>query len=216
MLSIKKYLKLILDAWLVACLLIALPSLAADKPQRILVVGDSLSAEYGIARGTGWVHLLSQKLIANKTKAEVINVSISGDTTSGGLSRLPSLLALHKPSIVVVELGGNDALRGMAMTQTTKNLTQLAQLSTQAGAKVLFLGMQVPPNFGPAYAKEFASIYKEVAKSNKAALVPFFLKNIADAPNGRELFQSDGIHPLASAHPIMLANVWPELAKLLK
>jgi acyl-CoA thioesterase I len=188
----------------------------AAAPQTILVVGDSLSAEYGLARGAGWVNLLTEKLAKEKISARVINASISGDTTSGGLSRLPTLLNQHKPTIVIIELGGNDALRGMAMAQTEKNFSQMTQLSTKAGAKVLLLGMQVPPNFGPAYAKEFTAVYQKVAKSNKAALVPFFLKGVADVPTSRELFQADGIHPLAAAHPIMLANVWPELAKLLK
>jgi acyl-CoA thioesterase-1 len=188
----------------------------AAAPQTILVVGDSLSAEYGLARGAGWVNLMTEKLAKEKISARVINASISGDTTSGGLSRLPALLTQHKPTIVIIELGGNDALRGMAMGQTEKNFSQMTQQSTKSGAKVLLLGMQVPPNFGPAYAKEFTAVYQQVAKSNKAALVPFFLKGVADAPNSRELFQADGIHPLAAAHPIMLANVWPELAKLLK
>jgi acyl-CoA thioesterase I len=188
----------------------------AAVPQKILIVGDSLSAEYGLARGAGWVALLEKKLMQEKINAIVVNASISGDTTSGGLSRLPTLLHVQKPTIVIIELGGNDALRGMAMTQTEKNFAQMVQLSTKAGAKVLLLGMQVPPNFGPAYGREFAAVYQHVAKSNKAALVPFFLKGVADAPNARELFQADGIHPVAAAHPAMLANVWPELKKLLK
>ena len=188
----------------------------AATPQKILIVGDSLSAEYGLPRGSGWVNLLAQKLTAEKIDASVINASISGDTTSGGLSRLPALLVQHKPNIVVIELGGNDALRGMAMVQTEKNFSRMAELATRAGAKVLLLGMHVPPNMGPAYAREFASVYQHVAKSNKAALVPFFLKGVADVPNAREQFQADGIHPIALAHPMMLANVWPELKKLLK
>jgi acyl-CoA thioesterase-1 len=205
----KRYLgALILGAASAACF--------AAAPQKILVVGDSLSAEYGLPRGAGWVNLLAQKLAAEKVGAEVTNASISGDTTSGGLSRLPALLAQHKPNIVVIELGGNDALRGMAMAQTEKNFSRMAELATRAGAKVLLLGMQVPPNMGPAYAREFAAVYQHVAKSNKAALVPFFLKGIADVPNAREQFQTDGIHPVAAAHPAMLANVWPELKKLLK
>lgn len=188
----------------------------AAASQKILIVGDSLSAEYGLARGAGWVALLEKKLGQEKSRAIILNASISGDTTSGGLSRLPALLQAHKPTIVIIELGGNDALRGMAMAQTEKNFAQMTQLSTKSGAKVLLLGMQVPPNFGPAYGREFAAVYQNVAKSNKSTLVPFFLKGVADVPNARELFQADGIHPLASAHPIMLANVWPELKKLLK
>jgi len=188
----------------------------AAAPQKILIVGDSLSAEYGLPLGAGWVNLLAQKLATEKISAQVINASISGDTTSGGLSRLPTLLAQHKPNIVVIELGGNDALRGMVMAQTQKNFLRMTELTTKAGAKVLLLGMQVPPNMGPAYAQEFAAVYQHVAKSNKAALVPFFLKGVADVPNAREQFQADGIHPVAVAHPTMLANVWPELKKLLK
>ncbi len=188
----------------------------AAVPQKILILGDSLSAEYGLARGAGWVALLEKKLAQEKMIASIVNASISGETTSGGLSRLPGLLAQHKPNIVVIELGGNDALRGMAMVQTEKNFVQLVSLSQKAGAKVLLLGMQVPPNMGPAYAREFAAVYQHVAKSNKTALVPFFLKGVADAPNARELFQADGIHPIAAAHPAMLTNVWPELKKLLK
>ncbi len=191
-------------------------ALFAAAPQTILVVGDSLSAEYGLARGAGWVNLMTEKLAKEKISPRVINASISGDTTSGGLSRLPALLTQHKPTIVIIELGGNDALRGMAMGQTEKNFLQMTELSKKAGAKVLLLGMQVPPNMGPAFAKEFASVYLNVAKSTKAALVPFFLKGVADVPNARELFQADGIHPLATAHPTMLANVWPELKKILK
>ena len=195
---------------------VALSPVFAATPQKILVLGDSLSAEYGIARGAGWVALLEKKLAQEKIVTSVVNASISGDTTSGGLARLPALLAQHTPSIVVIELGGNDALRGMAMAQTSKNFNQMTQLAKKSGAKVLLLGMQVPPNFGPAYAREFAAVYQNVAKLNKAALVPFFLNGVADVPNARELFQADGIHPLATAHPTMLANVWPELKKLLK
>jgi acyl-CoA thioesterase-1 len=189
---------------------------SAVAPQKILILGDSLSAEYGLARGTGWVALLEKKLMQEKINAIVVNASISGDTTSGGLSRLPALLHVQKPSIIVIELGGNDALRGMAMAQTEKNFTQLVSLSQKSGAKVLLLGMQVPPNMGSAYAREFAAVYQHVAKSNKTALVPFLLKGVADAANSTEMFQSDGIHPIASAHPTMLTNVWLELKKLLK
>jgi acyl-CoA thioesterase-1 len=220
MLTTKWKVGLILGAWLAALALFTSPSHAAGTPQRILVVGDSLSAEYGIPRGAGWVKLLEQQLASDKATAAlpvtVINAAISGETTSGGLSRLPALLAQHKPTIVIIELGGNDALRGMAMAQTEKNFAQMVSLSKAAGAKVLLLGMQVPPNFGAVYGKEFAGVYARVAKQHNALLVPFFLKNVADGPNARELFQADGIHPTAAAHPAMLANVWPELKKLLK
>jgi acyl-CoA thioesterase-1 len=220
MLTTKWNVRLILGVWLAALALLASPSHATGNPHRILVVGDSLSAEYGIPRGTGWVKLLEQQLASDKATAAlvitVINAAISGETTSGGLSRLPALLAQHKPTLVIIELGGNDALRGMAMAQTEKNFMQLASLSKAAGAKVLLLGMQVPPNFGVVYGKEFSGIYERVAKQHKTALVPFFLKDVADSPNARALFQPDGIHPVAAAHPVMLANVWPELKKLLK
>ncbi len=203
--------------WLCSLILgVASTALFAATPQKILIVGDSLSAEYGLARGAGWAALLEKKLATEKINTIVVNASISGDTTSGGLSRLPALLAQHKPNIVVIELGGNDALRGMAMTQTERNFSRMAELATRAGAKVLLLGMQVPPNMGPVYAREFTAVYQHVAKSNKVALVPFFLKGVADVPNAREQFQADGIHPVAAAHPTMLANVWPELKKLLK
>lgn len=212
----KKILKLILGAWLAALALLALPSMAAGKPHRVLIVGDSLSAEYGIARGSGWVSLLTKKLAAENLQAQVINAAISGDTTSGGLARLPALLAQHKPTLIVIELGGNDALRGMATLQTEKNLSSMTKLSQAAGAKVLLLGMQIPPNFGAAYGRDFAAIYARVAKQQSAALVPFFLQGVADAANPRELFQADGIHPLATAHPTMLANCWPAIKRLLK
>jgi len=203
--------------WICGLILgVASAAVCAASPQKILIVGDSLSAEYGLARGSGWVALLEKKLASEKINALVVNASISGDTTSGGLSRLPALLTQHKPTIVVIELGGNDALRGMAMTQTEQNFSRMAELATRAGAKVLLLGMQVPPNMGSAYANEFAAVYRHVAKSNKVALVPFFLKGVADAPNSRTQFQADGIHPIATAHPTMLATVWPELKKLLK
>lgn len=189
---------------------------SSKTPLIVLVVGDSLSAEYGLARGTGWVALLEQKMVQEKINAKVVNASISGDTTSGGLARLPALLAQHKPRVVVIELGGNDALRGMPMAQTEKNFARMVSTSQAAGAKVLLLGMQVPPNMGSAYAKEFMAVYTQVAQKHKVALVPFFLKNVADVPNARELFQNDGIHPLAKAHPLMLDNVWPLLDPMLR
>ncbi len=188
----------------------------AATQQKILVLGDSLSAEYGLARGMGWVALLEKKLAKEKINATVVNASISGETTSGALSRLPALLHVQKPNLVIIELGGNDALRGMTIAQIEKNFMQLVDLSQKNGAKVLLLGMQVPPNMGPTYAREFASTYQHVVKSTKVAFVPFFLKDVADVPNARDQFQTDGIHPIATSHPTMLANVWPDLKKLLK
>ena len=183
---------------------------------RILVLGDSLSAEYGLARGTGWVALLQKQLAQEKSGVEVINASISGDTTSGGRSRLPALLKQHQPQIVVIELGGNDALRGLPLDITEQNLLAMTQAAQKAGARVLLLGMQVPPNYGSAYSAAFAGVFPKVAKATQSPLVPFLLKGVADTDDATRLFQSDRIHPNESAHPIMLANVWPELRKLLK
>ena len=188
----------------------------AGKANTILVVGDSLSAEYGLKRGSGWVALLEKKLKAEKLPATVVNASISGDTTSGGRSRLAGLLAQHQPTHVIIELGANDALRGLPLQLTEDNLVQMAQAAHKAGAKVLLVGMQVPPNYGKDYGARFAAMFADVAKTNKTALVPFLLKGIADVPDSTRLFQADRIHPKEEAHPVMLSNVWPELKKLLK
>lgn len=181
----------------------------------ILVLGDSMSAEYGLARGTGWVALLAQRLAQQKIAAEVVNASISGDTTAGGRARLPALLAQHRPGIVVIELGGNDALRGLPLQSTEDNLTAMAQAARQAGARVLLVGMQVPPNYGADYTRRFAALFQTVAQAQKAALVPFLLQGVADGPEPARLFQADRIHPTAQAQPAMLDNVWPALKKLL-
>jgi acyl-CoA thioesterase-1 len=194
---------------------LAAPAMAASG-QRILVVGDSLSAEYGLARGTGWVALLQKQLATEKPGVQVINASISGDTTSGGRSRLPALLQRHQPSHVVIELGGNDALRGLPMNMTQDNLLAMTKQAQAAGAQVLLLGMQMPPNYGPDMARQFDAAFAQVAKSQKAALVPFFLKGVGDDPEPLKWFQSDRIHPNEAAQPRMLANVWPTLKKQLK
>lgn len=192
----------------------------AKPPRTILVLGDSLSAEYGLKRGSGWVALLENKLREQHWPATVVNASISGDTTAGGRSRLGALLAQHHPTHVIIELGGNDALRGLPLPQSEDNLTQMTQAAQQAGAKVLLIGMQVPPNYGKDYAVRFAAMFAGVAKANRAALVPFLLKGVADTPatvaDSTRWFQADRIHPREEAHPIMLANVWPELLKQLK
>ena len=187
----------------------------AAKPAVILVVGDSLSAEYGLARGSGWVTLLEQRLAQEKLQARVINASVSGDTTAGGRARLATLLKIHQPTLVVLELGGNDALRGLPLANTQDNLNWMTAQSQAAGARVLLVGMQVPPNYGADYGLRFASLFEAVAKERKAALVPFLLKGVADTPNATALFQPDRIHPNAQAQPRMLDNVWPELRKLL-
>lgn len=186
------------------------------KAPLILVLGDSLSAEYGLARGAGWVALLEKKLAEEKIPATVVNASVSGETTSGGRSRLAGLLAQHKPTHVVIELGGNDALRGLPLKNTEDNLNWMTEAAQKAGAKVLLVGMQVPPNYGSDYTNRFTAIFPAVAQARKAAVVPFFLQGVADVPDAARLFQADRIHPRAEAQPQMLANVWPELKKLLR
>jgi len=189
---------------------------ATPAPQTILVLGDSLSAEYGLRRGTGWVALLERKLAQEKIAARVVNASLSGDTTSGGRSRLPGLLAQHRPTLVIIELGGNDALRGLPLSLTEENLGWMTRTAQQAGAKVLLVGMQVPPNYGADYGRRFAALFGQVARAQKAAVVPFLLRGVADDADPTRLFQTDRIHPREEAHPIMLGNVWPELKKILK
>ncbi len=195
----------------------ALPCWTQAAPRRpVLVLGDSLSAEYGLARGSGWVELLQQRLARERSDRQVVNASVSGDTTAGGRSRLPALLAQHKPGIVIVELGGNDALRGLPPAMTEANLSAMVRDARAAGAKVLLLGMQVPPNYGQKYAQDFAAVFARVAQAEGAALLPFFLAGVADAAQADQLFQSDRIHPNAQAQPRMLDNVWPALQPLLK
>lgn len=178
-------------------------------------MGDSLSAEYGLKRGSGWVTLLEQRLAQEKRAVQVVNASISGDTTSGGRARLPALLQQHRPGVVVIELGGNDALRGLPLEMTRANLEAMTVQSQAIGAKVLLVGMEVPPNYGQDYTRRFAQNYAEVAKAHKAALVPFLLKNVADTPDAAKWFQADRIHPNEEAHPLILQNVWPTLKGLL-
>ena len=179
----------------------------------ILVVGDSLSAEYGIARGKGWVSLLSSKLQTERPEVQVVNASVSGDTTAGGRSRLPAMLNQVRPSVVVIELGGNDALRGLDLDSTQNNLEAMIEACKAANAKVVLVGMQIPPNYGPDYSARFAVMFSNLAKKHKTGLVPFFLKGIADGPDAAKWFQPDRIHPKEEAHPRMLGNVWPEIRK---
>ena len=187
----------------------------AKAPRRILVLGDSLSAEYGLARGSGWVALLEQRLKTQQLGAEVINASISGDTTSGGRSRLPALLRQHRPTHLIIELGGNDALRGLPLKMTRENLKAMIQAGKDAGAKVMLVGMQIPPNMGASYARDFENSFKTVAQEEKVPLLPFLLAGVADRADAIEWFQGDRIHPLAKAHPVMLDNVWKVLRPLL-
>ncbi len=182
----------------------------------LLVVGDSLSAEYGIARGSGWVALLAQRLQGEARAATVVNASVSGDTTSGGRSRLAALLKTHRPSHVLIELGGNDALRGLPLAMTRENLVAMVRAAKAAGAQAMLIGMQLPPNYGARYARDFAALFAEVAQAEGAALVPFLLAGVADAPNAAELFQPDRIHPTAAAHPRLRDTVWRVLAPWLK
>lgn len=188
---------------------------ASATPATVLVVGDSLSAEYGIAKDSGWVALLQQRLQQRGIAAKVINASISGDTTAGGRSRLPRLLQVHQPTVVVIELGGNDALRGLPLQSTRANLSAMTQAAQAQGARVLLVGMQVPPNYGKRYADAFSQSFGTVAQATQAALVPFMLAGVADRDDALEWFQPDRIHPLAKAHPKILDNLWPALAPLL-
>lgn len=174
------------------------------KAGPVMVLGDSLSAEYGIATGTGWVNLLSQQI----TPRMVVNASVSGDTTAGGLGRLPQALRRFRPTHVMLELGANDALRGLPLDQTERNLRQMIALCREAKAQVLLIGIQIPPNFGPTYTRDFAALFPKIARSEKIPLVPFLLAGVADAPNARALFQADGLHPSSAAQPQLLKNVW--------
>lgn len=189
---------------------------AVAPARTVLVLGDSLSAEYGLRRGTGWVGHMEKWLATQGLPSRVVNASVSGDTTSGGRSRLPALLAEHRPALVIIELGGNDALRGLPLKMTEDNLAWMARTARAAGARVLLLGMQMPPNYGRDYAERFAGVYTRVAKAEKAALVPFFLRGVADGDDPTRLFQADRIHPNEAAQSIMAANVTPALPALLK
>ena len=178
----------------------------------VLVLGDSLSAEYGLARGAGWVPLLERRIATTQTRAAIVNASISGETTSGGRARLQALLAKHRPDIVVIELGGNDGLRGLQLNATQTNLQAMIDMTKKSGARVLLLGMQIPPNYGGDYTRRFAGLYATLAKQTGVTLVPFFLEGLQTRP---ELFQADRIHPAAAAQSLLLDNVWPYLARLL-
>ena len=194
---------------------IAAPLPATPGTRKLLVLGDSLSAEYGLPRGSGWVALLQQQLERSHPGTGLVNASISGETTSGARSRLPGLLRQHQPSHVIIELGGNDALRGLSLDMTADNLKFMVQAARQTGAKVLLLGMQMPPNYGPELVRQFAALYPAVAKATGVGLVPFFLKGVGDDADPLRWFQADRIHPNEAAQPRLLANVWPELKKQL-
>ena len=191
----------------------AAPSATPVQEIKILIVGDSLSSEYGIVRNTGWVQLLRAKLAQQHINALVINASISGDTTSGGLTRLPALLKQHQPSVVLIELGGNDALRGLSLLITEQNLTDMIKFAQAEGAKVVLAGMQIPPNYGQQYTSQFKKMYETISQNTQTALIPFFLAGLETRP---DLFISDNIHPNEAAQEIILNNVWPTLIKVIK
>jgi acyl-CoA thioesterase I len=186
---------------------------AYSAPKTVLVLGDSLSAEYGLARGAGWVALAEKKLKDEKIDAVLVNASVSGETTSGGRTRLPALLEKYKPALVVIELGANDGLRGLPVKAAEANLRAMNEAATKAGAKVMLVGMRIPPNYGRDYSENFFAMYGTLSKEFKAPLVPFMLDGVADKT---QLFQPDRLHPLAQAHPTILANIWPVLQKTIK
>ena len=187
-------------------------SLFAQQTNIILVLGDSLSAGYGIGSNQGWVFLANQKLEQQGRNYRMVNASVTGDTTYNGLHRLPGLLSKYQPRIVILELGGNDGLRGMSLRQMENNLSQMIQQSTRAGAKVILAGMHIPPNYGKRYTEQFHAIYQKLADRHDISRIPFLLDSVGDRA---ELMQSDGIHPSAQAQTIILDTVWQVLEPML-
>ncbi|GAC1299809.1 MAG: arylesterase [Steroidobacteraceae bacterium] len=199
---------------LILFVLVAASVSARAETPVILVFGDSISAGYGLARvEQSWVALLQTRLKQQDYGYQVINASVSGETTAGGLARLPRALMLHRPKIVILELGGNDGLRALPVAQMRANLVRMIDLAAAAGAKVLLLGIRMPPNYGPEYADQFRSCYSDLARDKKLPLVPFLLSGVAQSA---DLMQTDGIHPNELAQPQLLANVWPSLTPLLR
>ena len=190
------------------CLLISVVTLAKAN-HTILLMGDSLSAEYGLQRGSGWAKILERQLQQQGSQWIIYNASISGETSAGGLSRLPKLLEQEKPGIVFIELGANDALRGLSIKQTESNLRKMIELSKKSGARVLLFGMQIPPNYGQSYAKQFKDLYSRLATQEKVEFIPFFLTGVATQ---RDLFQVDNIHPNENAQMLLYKNVWSAMA----
>lgn len=188
------------------------PQLFAANP-KILIFGDSLSAAYGLPQQEGWANLLQKKLNEQQYQYDVVNASVSGETTSGGLSRLNTTLVETQAAIVIIELGANDGLRGLPINAMNANLSAMIKQSKKSKAKVLLLGMRIPPNYGPKYAQSFSLTYSQLSKDHKISLVPFMLENVAAKP---ELIQQDGLHPNAFGQPIILENIWPHLQSLLK
>ena len=197
----------------VSLILFALVASTAQAAQTIVVFGDSLSAAYGIQPNTGWVALLENKLKQQNSAYKVVNASISGETTSGGLTRFDQMLKTHQPKIVVIELGANDGLRGLSLDDMQSNLNNMIAQAKAKNATVMLLGMKIPPNYGIQYTQKFSGIYETLAKQYKLNLVPFFLDGVA---GNRSLVQDDGLHPTAAAQPKLLENIWPKLEDLLK
>lgn len=191
-------------------LMFSISGLTAERS--LLVLGDSLSAAYGIDSQAGWVSLLQQRLVGHNDPWRVINGSISGDTTSGGLSRLPGLLQQHRPELVIIALGSNDGLRGFGFDQIRQNLTQMVEMVEDENGRVVLVGSRLPPNYGAVYAEAFYQLFKQVAQSKRLPLVPFLLDGVAE---DRSLMQADGLHPTAEAQTRLLENVWPVLEPLL-
>ena len=193
--------------------LIAFSDAAAASDRTVLVLGDSLSAGYGLKPAQGWVALLEKRLQTQGYEYRVVNASISGETSGGGLQRLPRALETHKPAVVILELGANDGLRGLPVAQTRDNLTKMVGGVKDGGAKVLLVGMRLPPNYGQRYTTDFMNMYREIATSSRVALVPFLLQSVALKP---ALMQADGLHPTADAQPALLDTLWPQLKPLLQ
>ena len=211
--QLRQCVSLVLFSVLTAITPTAWGQIATPSTARILVVGDSLSSEYGIARGTGWVNLLKQSLTSAQIDTDILNASISGDTTSGGVTRLKRLLDKHHPSLVIIELGGNDALRGLPLDLTRKNLNIMATQARSSGAQVVIVGMQIPPNYGREYTTGFKDVFETVAKQYDASLVPFLLEGVAADP---KYLQADNLHPNELAQPKMMRNVLEVILPLLK
>ena len=215
--KMQQFIRRLVQGFAVSLALLSVPAFAQPKmaaaTASILVLGDSLSAEYGLKRGSGWVTLFEQRLSQRNVKATVFNASISGETTSGGKSRLPDLLRKHRPKFVLIELGANDALRGLPLASTEANLRFMVQESKKIGAKVLIIGIQIPPNYGKTYTDQFAAIFMELAMAEKTGLVPFLLDGFADKAAS---FQADRIHPNESAQPMMMETVWKAFEGMVK
>lgn len=195
----KNWLRLLCAAWLLIVFGMA-------QAQTLLVVGDSISAAYGIEIEQGWVAQLQQRLNERELSYQVVNASISGDTSAGGRTRLPALLEQHQPDLVVIELGGNDGLRGLSLVSLKDNLSAMVELARQQGSRVIVLGMRIPPNYGPRYTEGFYQVYQQLAQELDVPVLGFFLEGIGGVPG---MVQNDGIHPTAAAQPLLLDNAWP-------